>query len=125
MNTAINLWSTGPWKKAWFGAKLGLVGGALYASAHYGIWKDSKRTEQIYQEMYHFVAPYIKEVPVEVPELPKASEITSASRDYWNHGVVATAKFLANLPDTTYSLAEKGVTYVMDQFSDPSGEQKQ
>ncbi|KAK9504435.1 hypothetical protein O3M35_010768 [Rhynocoris fuscipes] len=109
-----------------FGTKVVLMSGVCYVTSQYGIWRDSRRSEEIYKEIYTFLAPHIKEVPLEIPELPKSSEVSSAARVYWNRGVVSSAEFIANVPLYCYNLAEKGVVYVSNVLSDNStGEQKQ
>lgn len=49
-----------------FGVKAGIVGGVVYCTIEEGVWKDSKRTTELYSKIYKNVAPYVKEVPVEV-----------------------------------------------------------
>jgi len=49
-----------------FGVKAGIVGGVVYYTVEEGVWRDSKQTTELYSKIYKNVAPYIKEVPVEV-----------------------------------------------------------
>lgn len=43
-----------------------MLGAAIYYTTEVGLWSDSKKTEQLYGDLYKTIAPYVKEVPVEV-----------------------------------------------------------
>lgn len=49
-----------------FGIKAGIVGGVAYYTIEEGVWRDSKQTTELYSKIYKNVAPYVKDVPVEV-----------------------------------------------------------
>lgn len=49
-----------------FGTKSAIFTGAVYYTVNIGLWKDSANTEKLYGELYKTVAPYVKDVPVEV-----------------------------------------------------------
>lgn len=49
-----------------FGAKVGIVGGAVYYTSQVGLWGDSSKTEQLYKDLYKVTAPYIKQTTIEV-----------------------------------------------------------
>ncbi|PSN45539.1 MICOS complex subunit MIC13 QIL1 [Blattella germanica] len=57
------------------GTKVGLVGGVVYYTVEEGVRKDSEHSTEIYSKAYKAIAPYVKEVQVEVPELPKTCAI--------------------------------------------------
>lgn len=43
-----------------------MLGAAIYYTTEVGLWSDSQKTEQLYGDLYKTIAPYVKEVPVEV-----------------------------------------------------------
>ncbi|XP_069674933.1 MICOS complex subunit MIC13 homolog QIL1-like [Periplaneta americana] len=99
-----------------FGIKAGMVGGVVYYTVDEGVWKDSEHTTQLYSKIYKTVAPYVKEVPVEVPELPKMDEISFMAKNYWNKGVVASFIFLSDLPNKTTEWSKQGYDYIVKQL---------
>ncbi|XP_033606595.1 MICOS complex subunit MIC13 homolog QIL1 isoform X2 [Cryptotermes secundus] len=99
-----------------FGVKVGLVGGVVYYTIDEGVWKSSEHTTELYSKIYKNVAPYVKEVPVEVPELPKVEEISFLTKNYWNKGVIASFVFLSDLPNKTAELSKQGYEYVLRQL---------
>lgn len=104
-----------------FGVKAGIVGGVVYCTIEEGVWRDSKQTTELYSKIYKNIAPYVKEVPVEVPELPKVDELCFTAKNYWNKGVIASFIFLSNLPNKTTEWSRQGYEYVVRQM-EPSQE---
>lgn len=102
-----------------FSAKIGAVGGTIYYTNSIGVWGDSADTEKAYKTVYGLVSPYLAEVPVEVPELPHLTDITSSMKNYWNSGVLATGKFLLELPQISTSLMKEGYDFVSTQIDPP------
>jgi len=49
-----------------FTIKASILAGAIYTTADQGLWKDTDSADEAYQNLYNIVAPYVKEVPVEV-----------------------------------------------------------
>lgn len=43
-----------------------MVGGVVYYTIDEGVWRDSTHTAELYSTIYTNLAPYVKEVPVEV-----------------------------------------------------------
>lgn len=43
-----------------------MVGGVVYYTIDEGVWRDSTHTTELYSKIYKNLAPYVKEVPVEV-----------------------------------------------------------
>ncbi|GLH07216.1 MICOS complex subunit MIC13 homolog QIL1 [Gryllus bimaculatus] len=100
-----------------FGIKAGLCGAFVHYTIEEGVWGNSEDSAKLYADLYKNVAPYIKEVPVEVPELPKVENITHASQHYWNQGVKITFTFLKDLPTHTIHWSKKGWE-IMQKFAE-------
>jgi hypothetical protein len=49
-----------------FGVKVGVASGVVYYTVDEGVWKSSEHTTELYSKIYKNLAPYVKEVPVEV-----------------------------------------------------------
>nr|BAN21030.1 unkown protein [Riptortus pedestris] len=103
-----------------FTGKIGLVGGTIYYTNSIGVWGDSQDTQRAYSTIYGLAAPYVAEVPVEVPELPRLTDITSSMKNYWNSGVLATSKFILESPQIFASLAKEGYDFVFNQINPPN-----
>ncbi|CAG2061537.1 unnamed protein product [Timema podura] len=99
-----------------FGAKAGLAGAAIYYTVKEGLWGDSERTEQLYKKLYSLSVPYIKEVPIEVPQIPKIGEISYEAQHYWNKGVKASFAFIRDLPVHVTNLTKTGAAKLSEQF---------
>uniref|UniRef100_A0A1B6CSR8 MICOS complex subunit MIC13 n=1 Tax=Clastoptera arizonana TaxID=38151 RepID=A0A1B6CSR8_9HEMI len=104
-------------KFIWFSTRAAAFGGAVYYTSNAGLWGDSSSTEKLFTEMYQFVAPYAKEVPIEVPEIPKISNVSRIGKQYWNKGVIVTTDFLMELPSNTVTWANSASQYVLDQMN--------
>ncbi|PSN37660.1 hypothetical protein C0J52_05629, partial [Blattella germanica] len=61
-------------------------------------------------------APYIKEVPVEVPELSKIPDLCYTTKNYWNKGVMTSFEFVSNLLNKTVQWSKQGYEYVSKQL---------
>jgi hypothetical protein len=47
----------------------------VYYTIDEGVWKSSEHTTQLYSKIYKNVAPYVKEVPVEVKLTKKKEDL--------------------------------------------------
>ncbi|PSN44999.1 MICOS complex subunit MIC13 QIL1 [Blattella germanica] len=74
------------------GTKVGLSGGVVYYPVEEGVRKDSEHSAEIYSKTAK--APYIKEVPVEVPELSKIPDLCYTTKNYCNKGVMTSFEFV-------------------------------
>ena len=70
------------------GTEVGLAGGVVYYPVEEGVRKDSEHSTEMYSKTYK--DPYIKEVPVEVPELSKIPDLCYTTKNYWNKGVMTS-----------------------------------
>ncbi|KAF6206469.1 hypothetical protein GE061_017702 [Apolygus lucorum] len=103
-----------------WGTKFGIVGASVYYTNESGLWSDSANTEQLYKDLYSAVSPLLEDVPVEVPEIPKAGEISRSIVDGWNAGVLHSATFLANLPTHAYNAGVMANDWLSDQTKAPA-----
>lgn len=87
------------------GIKASILTSAVYYTIDQGLWEDTDQADKIYSDIYQAVAPYVKDVPVEVPELPSLSDFAASSKLYYNQGVIATGNFFKDLPSNTASVA--------------------
>lgn len=88
-----------------FGVKSSILTGAVYYTIDQGLWEGTDKADEVYATLYQAVTPYIKEVPLEAPELPSLSNFGASTKLYYNQGVIATGNFLKDLPSKTSSLA--------------------
>ncbi|KAK9739083.1 MICOS complex subunit MIC13, QIL1 [Popillia japonica] len=99
-----------------FAVKLGLAGGAVYYVADQGVWKDSTETTKLYEKINEGLKPYLQEakaqIPIEIPELPKSSRISYLTKLYWNQGVLASFRFIGDLPSHAVDWTNKGIAAV-------------
>jgi hypothetical protein len=81
-----------------------LAGGVVYYTIDEGVWKSSEHTTELYSKIYKNVAPYVKEVPVEV-KLTKKDRGCACDYGTW---IVILFKFTLIL--TTCSLKSNAST---------------
>ncbi|BES95711.1 Hypothetical protein NTJ_08520 [Nesidiocoris tenuis] len=98
-----------------WGVKLGIVGAAVHYTNESGVWKDSSDTEKLYKDIHTAISPLFEDVPVEVPDIPKAGDISRAIVDGWNAGVLHSADFIAHLPTHTYNAAISSYEWINAQ----------
>ncbi|PSN49517.1 hypothetical protein C0J52_18944 [Blattella germanica] len=84
--------------------EVGLAGGVVYYPVEEGVRKDSEHGTEMYSKTYkacYYQASYIKEVPVEVPDLSKIPDLCYTTSSYWNKavGLVALDKRLGCFQD--------------------------
>ncbi|KAK3931152.1 MICOS complex subunit MIC13-like protein QIL1 [Frankliniella fusca] len=89
------------------GFKASILTSAVYYTIDQGLWEDTESADKIYSDIYQAAAPYFKEVPVEVPELPSVSGLAALIKFYYNQGIISTGNFLKDLPSNAASVAEE------------------
>ncbi|KAL4711713.1 hypothetical protein ACJJTC_003480 [Scirpophaga incertulas] len=103
-----------------FGVKSTILGAAVYYSIDKGVWKDSSVTNAIYEDLEKGASPYVgelkKQIPYELPPLPSNDRVSYLFKYYWNCGVKATFRFLADLPTHTSNAASKAFNSITDSF---------
>ncbi|XP_078041783.1 MICOS complex subunit MIC13 homolog QIL1 [Augochlora pura] len=87
-----------------FTVKTTIVGGVVYYTCQEGLWSKSDDTVKLYGKLYNNIVPYVKhnvpkEVSFQVERLPSLNCLVNCSKLYWNRGVMASMKFISNLPD--------------------------
>ncbi|XP_063227575.1 MICOS complex subunit MIC13 homolog QIL1 [Bacillus rossius redtenbacheri] len=99
-----------------FGVKTGIAGAAIYYTVQEGLWDDAERSEQLYKKICSTALPYIKEVPVEVPDLPKIDDMCHGAQSYWNKGIKISFSFLGDLPQHVTTWTKTGILKVSEQL---------
>jgi len=96
----------------------GLLGGAVYYTRQVGIWGDSDQSDKLYNTVKSELSPYVekakKQLPFEVPQLPRTGEMRFLAKHYYNEGVKNTFRFIHMLP----CYAGRGLKKVKDTFQD-------
>lgn len=92
--------------------KSAVVYGAVKYSVDKGVWADSQTTEKLYNEICAHTCPKVqavkKQLPFEVPLLPKSGELCFIVKYYYNQGVKATFNFVHMMPCYLGQWAKKG-----------------
>ncbi|CAH1404027.1 unnamed protein product [Nezara viridula] len=99
------------------GTKFGIVGGTIYFSSKWGVWGDSSHSVKIYKDLHSLISPYVQDIPVEVPELPRITDITSSAKNYWNSGVLKSGHFLLELPGITSKFVKDNYSSLVNQIN--------
>lgn len=107
--------------------KSALVYGAFRYSVDKGVWADSHATEKLYNEMCSAACPHVqkmkKQLPFEVPLMPKTGELCFIAKYYYNEGVKASFNFVHMAPCYMGQWAKKGkdaITKAMDADQKPA-----
>ncbi|GBP35905.1 MICOS complex subunit MIC13 homolog QIL1 [Eumeta japonica] len=99
-----------------FSIKSAILGSAVYYTVDKGVWKDSQTTSALYEELEKGVSPYAgefkKKIPYELPPLPSSDRLSYLFKYYWNCGVKATFRFLADLPTHSTNAAIRSYEYI-------------
>ncbi|XP_026496894.1 MICOS complex subunit MIC13 homolog QIL1 [Vanessa tameamea] len=99
-----------------FGIKSAILGSAVYYTVDKGVWKDSAKTNELYQELEKGMSPYVgelkKQIPYELPPLPSNDRLTYLFKYYWNSGVKATFTFLVDLPTHASNATTKSYNFI-------------
>lgn len=89
-----------------------MVYGAVRYTADKGVWADSKTTEKLYNEICAATCPHVqsmkKQLPFEVPLLPKTGELCFIVKYYYNESVKGTFNFIHMMPCYLGQWAKKG-----------------
>lgn len=100
----------------------GLLVGAVYYSKKAGVWGTSKETDKLYNGIKDELRPHMqkleKQLPFEVPALPKTGEITFLAKHYYNNGVKKSFHFIEMLPCYTFQMISKAKTK-FEEFAEP------
>lgn len=92
--------------------KSALVYGAVRYTVDKGVWADSQQTEKLYDELCSAACPTVqsmkKQLPFEVPLLPKTGELCFITKYYYNQGVKGTFNFIHMMPCYLGQWAKKG-----------------
>lgn len=92
--------------------KSALVYGAVRYTVEKGVWADSQQTEKLYDELCSAACPTVqsmkKQLPFEVPLLPKTGELCFITKYYYNQGVKGTFNFIHMMPCYLGQWAKKG-----------------
>ncbi|XP_014288168.1 MICOS complex subunit MIC13 homolog QIL1 [Halyomorpha halys] len=102
------------------GTKFGILGGTVYFSSKMGVWGDSDHSVKVYKDLYSLIAPYMRDVPVEIPELPRITDMTSTAKTFWNSGVMKTGRFLLDLPGWTSNFVKENYKALSNQLNSSS-----
>ncbi|KAJ8985775.1 hypothetical protein NQ317_014428 [Molorchus minor] len=101
-----------------FAFKVGLATATVYYVRDQGVWRNSTESVQTYERLKETVRPYVQEVtsqiPIELPELPQSESLSSLVKQSWNAGVMATFKFLSELPDTANTWTKRGIDKALE-----------
>ncbi|XP_044312715.1 MICOS complex subunit MIC13 homolog QIL1 [Drosophila rhopaloa] len=96
----------------------GLLAGTVYYTRKVGIWGDTDQTDKLYNNVKAALCPYVqkleKQLPFEVPELPRTGEMRFLAKHYYNEGVKNSFRFIHMLP----CYAGRGLKKVKDTFQD-------
>ncbi|EDV96455.1 MICOS complex subunit MIC13 homolog QIL1 [Drosophila grimshawi] len=96
----------------------GLVAGAVYYTNKAGVWGNPEESHKLYNNVKAKLCPYVqkakKQLPFEVPQLPKAGEMRFLAKHYYNEGVKSSFRFVHMLP----CYAGRGLKKVKDTFED-------
>ncbi|XP_042855745.1 uncharacterized protein LOC122242517 [Penaeus japonicus] len=103
-------------KAAWFGTKIGLGVGVVYATVDQGIWGDSRQAAAAYDRLYD-IMPGTKNVSEKYLQLPKKEDVNINFRSYWNTGVFYTFDFIANIPSKVTGLKDSAVDLVSSSLA--------
>ncbi|XP_063600559.1 uncharacterized protein LOC134776743 [Penaeus indicus] len=103
-------------KAAWFGTKVGLGVGVVYATVDQGIWGSSKEAAAAYDRLYD-IMPGTKNVSEKYLQLPKKEDVNINFRSYWNTGVFYSFDFIANIPTKIVGLKDSAVGFVSSSFA--------
>ncbi|XP_017098160.1 MICOS complex subunit MIC13 homolog QIL1 [Drosophila bipectinata] len=94
------------------------VGGVVYYTRSVGIWGSTDHTDKLYNNIKSELCPYVqkakKQLPFEVPQLPKSGEIRFLAKHYYNEGVKSSFRFVHMLP----CYAGRGLKKIKDTFED-------
>jgi hypothetical protein len=101
-----------------FSIKVGLAATAVYYLNKEGVWKESHESLKTYNRLNTTLEPYIKEVqkqiPIELPEIPKNERTSQTVKLYWNKGVLSTFQFLSELPHLLNTWTQNGITAILE-----------
>lgn len=102
--------------------KSALVYGAVRYTVDKGVWADSQATEKLYNELCSVACPQVKklqkQLPFEVPLMPKTGELCFIAKYYYNQGVKASFNFIHMAPCYMGQWAKKGkdaITSAMEE----------
>ncbi|XP_017071975.1 MICOS complex subunit MIC13 homolog QIL1 [Drosophila eugracilis] len=101
-----------------FLVRSGLVAGTVYYTQKVGVWGNTDQTDKLYNTVKSELCPYVKklekQLPFEVPQLPRTGEMRFLAKHYYNEGVKNTFHFIQMLP----CYAGRGLKKVKDTFQD-------
>ncbi|XP_027235910.1 uncharacterized protein QIL1 isoform X2 [Penaeus vannamei] len=103
-------------KAAWFGTKVGLGVGVVYATVDQGIWGSSRQAAAAYDRLYD-IMPGTKNVSEKYLQLPKKEDVNINFRSYWNTGIFYTFDFIANIPTKIIGLKDSTVDFISSSFA--------
>ncbi|XP_037934507.1 MICOS complex subunit MIC13 homolog QIL1-like [Teleopsis dalmanni] len=96
----------------------GILVGAIYYSKTLGVWSDSDKTQQLYNDIKDELRPHARQVqsylPFEIPSLPTTGEVRYLAKHYYNEGVKSTVNFVGMIPTYGSQLTKKA----KDTFND-------
>ncbi|CAH1119299.1 unnamed protein product [Phaedon cochleariae] len=95
-----------------FTVKVGIAAAAVYYIKEQGVWRSSNVSVQNIEKFKETINPYVQDVkaqiPIELPDIPEQNELSSFVKQNWNRGVLATFKFLSELPETVKEWTANG-----------------
>lgn len=89
----------------------GMIVGAVYFTKKAGVWGSAEESEKLYNKIKGELRPHVqsleKQLPFEVPSLPRTGEACFLAKHYYNQGVKSTFHFIEMLPCYTGQLMKK------------------
>ncbi|TDG47465.1 hypothetical protein AWZ03_006057 [Drosophila navojoa] len=96
----------------------GLVAGAVYYTRRAGVWGNTEQTDKLYNDVKDQLRPYVqkakKQLPFELPQLPRVGEMRFLAKHYYNEGVKSSFRFVHMLP----CYAGRGLKKAKDTFEE-------
>ncbi|XP_060075157.1 uncharacterized protein LOC132554851 [Ylistrum balloti] len=93
-------------------AKLGLLGGAVGVTSHYGVWGDTEQGVQAYKQLQELVEPYTPE------EISKLKPMSSLGLDSRSDSVQKTFEFVSDAPSLVSGGMDSLTDTVKKQFKE-------
>ncbi|KAF2361294.1 MICOS complex subunit Mic13 [Trinorchestia longiramus] len=106
-------------KLLWFGARVGLAGGAVYALNEQRVWSSDTDTAAIRERLSQAVPPQVSEVTQQyiMPYVPSKDYFHLDVRQHWNSAVLFTFGFLSKLPEHTADAVQYTAALASQAFS--------
>jgi len=87
-----------------FGAKVGIVGGAIYYTVQEGVWGTADEGEKTWNRMLQKVVPQTSE---HISEHLKSPVPLANTTENWNTGVKTVMQSVSNIPNLTKQYSSK------------------